>query len=235
MSFYRMTDKRKRDAMIEDLVATRKRIQERNWNERLGNMNYYQAQEQHFAPLIESNAKMAKQITKGLHPIKQEVENLTRNIIKREQSDPYDYEEEEEEESLPRKRRRTLGSSNYGPLAQNMVDRITALDPDVDTSFGINFASDGRTATMGDKVVTIQGDDIIVDNEVYHGTPGLWALITGTRQNQIRGNYTQDEMSQYVKLLIQTHVLFQDLIQIPNDLVPVKVGNGKMYFRVYGR
>ena len=116
---------------------------------------------------------MAKQITKGLHPIKQEVENLTRNIIKQEQSDPDDYEEQEEEESLPRKRRRTLGSSNYGPLAQNMVDRITALDPDVDTSFGINFASDGRTATMGDKVVTIQGDDIIVDNEVYHGTPGL--------------------------------------------------------------
>ena len=26
--------------------------------------------------------------------------------------------------------------------------------------------------------IKIEGDDIIIDYQVYHGTPGLWSLIT---------------------------------------------------------
>ena len=30
---------------------------------------------------------------------------------------------------------------------------------------------------MGDKVIELSGNDIVVDDVAYTGTPGLWALI----------------------------------------------------------
>ena len=31
---------------------------------------------------------------------------------------------------------------------------------------------------IGDKLIDIVGDNIVMDDEVYIGTPGLWSLIT---------------------------------------------------------
>ena len=31
---------------------------------------------------------------------------------------------------------------------------------------------------IGDKLIDIVGNDIVIDHEVYIGTPGLWSLIT---------------------------------------------------------
>ena len=38
MSFYRITDPKKRDAMVADYIATVKRLKQRNLNERLGDL-----------------------------------------------------------------------------------------------------------------------------------------------------------------------------------------------------
>jgi len=85
-------------------------------------------------------------------------------------------------------------------------------NPDVDTSFGIYFSEDGHTK-MGNKIVKIVGDNLIVDNDVYTGTKGLWTLITGATKKQI-GNigekYNEADVYQYIKLLQQISALHQN-------------------------
>ena len=196
MSFYRISDPKKRDAIVEEYIATVKRVKERNLKERMGDTYRRQEMERHWQPVVQSNEKMMKAITKDLKPIKTEVEDINRHI------------KGEEEEEPPRKIRR-ISDAYEGLLAQQFKNKILSKDPDVDTTYGIRFLLDGRTA-MGDKIVTIQNDNIVVSNEVYDGTPGLWALITGVKENQIKDEFTQDDLDEYEKLLKHTNVLYRD-------------------------
>ena len=202
MSFYRIDDTKKRDAMIEDYVATAKRLREKSLLERAGEFRFQKDMERHFQPVVQSNEKMLKELTKHLKPIKEEVESL-KDYVK----------QEEDEEELPRKRHRTgTEYDGYGPLARAFKAKVLANDPDVDLSFGIRFLPDGRTV-MGHTNVTISGDDLIVGSEVYHGTPGLWNLITGLRADQLtksENNWNDDDLKSYYHLVNQTRVLHQD-------------------------
>ena len=203
MSFYRIDDPKKRDAMIEESIATAKRLRERSLDEKKGEFRFRKDMERHFQPVVQSNEKMLKELTKHLKPIKEEVESLK----------DYVKQEEEEDEELPHKRRRVGNEyDGYGPLASAFKAKVLANDPDIDLSFGIRFLPDGRTK-MGDKIVTISGDDLIVDHEVYDGTPGLWGLITGLRADQLtksENNWNDDDLKSYYNLVNQTHVLHQD-------------------------
>ena len=127
MSFYKITDPDKRDAMVADYTATLKRLKQRNWDERIGNMQREQEWEQQFQPILQSNEEMVEKFTKDLKPIKEEVESLNRYI-------------KPEPEELPRKRRWIEET-----VAEAWRDRILSQDPDVDTSFGIYFV-DGKPA-----------------------------------------------------------------------------------------
>lgn len=183
--------------MVEDYIATMKRIKERNLKERQGDMYRRDEMERHWEPIVQSNEKMMKEITKDLKPIKMEVENLNRNI-------------KEEEEEPPRKIRRFTNPDGYGPLARQFKNNVLSKDPDVDTTYGIHFLDDGKTA-MGNKYVIIDMDDIILGDEVYHGTPGLWTLITAVKKNQIEAVFiTPDDLDAYKKLLKHTNTLYRN-------------------------
>ena len=82
MSFYRIEDPRKRDALVEDYVATMKRIRERAKKERMGDTYHRQELEQHFVPVVKSDEIMAEEIAKALKPIRQEGEKLNKQYIK---------------------------------------------------------------------------------------------------------------------------------------------------------
>ena len=80
MSFYKITDPDKRDAMVADYTATLKRLKQRNLNERIGNTQRGQEWKQQFQPILQSNEELLEKITKDLKPIKGEVESLHRYI-----------------------------------------------------------------------------------------------------------------------------------------------------------
>ena len=96
----------------------------------------------------------------------------------------------------------------YGTLSREWKRKVLSHNPDVDLSFGIRFEGDGNTY-MGDKLVEIHNDDLIVDNELYEGTPGLWNLITGKNAEDLEydKSYTSNDLMQYYKLIRQTNVL----------------------------
>ena len=59
---------------------------------------------------------------------------------------------------------------------------------------------------IGDKDVHfLAGDDFQIGNRIYHGTPGLYELITFKDPLQ----YTEDDLANYASIVKQTHVLYQ--------------------------
>ena len=55
---------------------------------------------------------------------------------------------------------------------------------------------------MGNKIVNVKNNDIIVDDVVYEGTPGLWSLV----MEAVPKKYTQEDMENYKRLVEQTDV-----------------------------
>ena len=177
MSSFMDMDPLKQDAMVNDYVAIVKRIQKRNLEDRLGGLYRQRELKEHFQPVVKSQEKMSKEITRSLIPLRETILNL---------KDKDEDEDEEENEELPLKRTRLnedYESAGYGPLARKFKIKILMRDHDVDTSFGIYFSEEGHTK-MGNKIVKIVGDNLIVDNDVYTGTKGLWTLITGATKKQ---------------------------------------------------
>ena len=113
-----------------------------------------------------------------------------------------------------------IAKEEHGPLTTEIRHKILARDPDVDTTFGIYFSQTGD-AFIGSKAVTIQDDDIVIGNEVYHGTGGLWRLVMGVREDQIGSigvDFTEADLQEYVRLLRQTNVLHRNFD--PNESHP---------------
>ena len=96
-----------------------------------------------------------------------------------------------------------IAKKEHGPLTTEIKHKILPRDPDVDTTFGIYFSQTGD-AFIGSKAVTIQDDDIVIGNEVYHGTDGLWRLIMGVREEQIGYigvDFTEEDLQEYIRFL----------------------------------
>ncbi len=193
-SFWNIKNHEKRDAMVEDYIATVKRIQQRSENEKLGSLAQRTLLEETYRPIVRSQEKASKEIVKGLVPIKDEIANLRENL---------------EERSHGKRKIRRLGSEfdGYGPLATNFKRRTMAGDPTLDRSFGIRYLLNGQTV-IGKTPVTIQGDNIVVGDLIFKGTPGLWALVTDTKEEQIKeAEPSKRELEEYTALMYQTGAL----------------------------
>ena len=81
-------DPTKRDEFVKDYVATFKRIQKRNLEDRLGGLHRQGDLEVHFQPVVKNQEKMAKAITKSLIPLRETVLNLKDEDEEQNVSDP---------------------------------------------------------------------------------------------------------------------------------------------------
>ena len=71
-----------------------------------------------------------------------------------------------------------------------------------DMTFGIRYES--GIPMIGNKEIKIDGYDIIVDGSRYHGTSGLWSLVTEGDPDGYESDYCW-----YTDLLYQTNALYQ--------------------------
>ena len=62
---------------------------------------------------------------------------------------------------------------------------------------------------IGNKQVTIVDNNIMVEDEVFKGTPGLWELITSSRDPD-KNIYTGKDYENYSKLMKKTNALYQN-------------------------
>jgi hypothetical protein len=85
-----------------------------------------------------------------------------------------------------------------GPIAKTFLSYAFKSGSEYDKAYGIKF--DGKNAMLGDKIVSIQDNDLGIGNKVYEGTVGLWELLT--KQNP--ENYEQKDVENYIRIISQT-------------------------------
>lgn len=194
MSFLNITDPKRRDELVREYAKTVKTIQDRNLNTRLHNTIDEKNLEKMFLPVVKANESVSSTITKELTPLKRDLESLTDSIKK---NPPTKSEKKDD------------GDSDDSSAEDNNIIAayyLAAKRKGKDTVYGIHVNPAGKLQ-MGDKVVFIQENNIIVDNTIYPGTEGLWTLVMDTKPN--RTLYTEKDLKYYIKLLHHTSVIFE--------------------------
>ena len=182
MSFYSIKDRDARDRTIAEYIALKKKIIKRNEDEHAGNLDRYRELEETYKPIVESHAQMTRDVVDQIQPI---TEKLT-------------IKQEEERPKIGVKRRMV---TKNGSITEKFIQRYMQGDATLDKSFGLRY--ENNNFKIGNKTVQFQGNNIVIDREVYVGTPGLWSLIVDERPK----GYDANDFERYKELLHETSAL----------------------------
>ena len=213
MSFIKVKDPRKREELIRDFIETRKRIKDNFVAKKVGEIEYQTGLTKLFKPVTETQKATAKEITDAqkataekitqeLLPIKEGLEKLPSVTFP-----AYPAVEMTKEEII-----------NLEPIAVNALMSLSSKEG-IDRTFGIH-KKDGKYH-IGNKPITIKGNNIIIEDNEYEGTKGLWELIIFKEPD----NYTEDDYLNYINLLVQTNTIYQG--NNPNNTNPKSSDSNK--------
>ena len=201
MSFIKVTDPRKREALIRDFIETRKRIKDNFVARKVGESDYQTGLTKLFKPVTETQKATTKEITEAqkataekftqeLLPIKEGIEELPTKLFRK---------------IFPSIEFKASDIINLGPLAVDAL--LTAFtNKKIDITFGI-YAKDGGFY-IGNKPIIIEDNDIKVDNIIFEGTSGFWELVTSKDPNS--DNYTEEDLNKYRQLVILTNTTYRN-------------------------
>lgn len=182
MSFLKINDPEKRDFIVQEFLKTKGNIQRSNLARRVGELDTQRDLSTFFKPVLGSQ----KNIIDELKPIRDDIRNIPKAIAY-----PQFPGIEAPEET-----------TYLGPIAEKYLRKFTSKT-DVDKTFGL-YDNHG-VFYIGNKQADIIGDNIIVGDHEYRGTPGLWELlISKTPDDQI---YTGEDFENYAKIMISTNAM----------------------------
>ena len=241
MSFLKIDDPLKRDAIVKEYLELKKKIRSNLLSERIGESQLQTDLSKFYRPITETQKATTREITEGLRPISEGLENIRRDVrdipgtisseiaikkyekeLEEEEKKKKELEEKAEEERKYIPSPETLGETAYNYLHGKEYKNI-------DVSFGIHLGDNGkyymgaqksphsdRYRLNAGKMLTIGFNNIIVDGEKFRGTTGLWELIMKAEPD--REKYEQKDLKEYGKLLIKTNALHHDFN--PNNSYP---------------
>ena len=221
MSFLKISDPAKRDLMVKEYLELKKNILDNLLSERTGEQQLQTDLSKFYRPITETQKATTKEITEGLKPIREGIEKLPQAItfpptqpIGEASGEEEEYEEEEEDELIDE-------------IAKKYLNR-----PNTDKTFRVRKIGDHHY--IGDKHVIIKDDDIIVGNDRFIGTPGLWGLITSKNLDKV--DYDKMDKADYENLMIKTNALHRDNNKKKNPTTKaVGVINGMNYLAPCGK
>ena len=228
MSFLKISNPLKRDAIVKEYLELKKNIRDNLLSERIGEQQLQTDLSKFYRPITETQKAtarditeaqkaVAREITEGLRPIREGIEKLPEAIVfptiqpLGEASGEEKKEEEKEEE------KQIISPETLGEIAYDYLHGKKLYNRD--KTFGIHLGGDGfyHMGAMKDtdgehkgnrKILTIAHNNIIVDNEKFRGTPGLWELIMENEPNP--KNYTKEDYDNYSNLLFKTNALLHN-------------------------
>ena len=200
MSFLKISDPTKRDQTVKEYLELKKNIRDNLLSERTGEQQLQTELTKFYRPITESQKATAREITEGLKPIREGIENLPQAMQpigeasgktfreEKEKEEPEEYEEEEDEELV-------------GEIAYMYLNK-----PFHDKTFGVR--KEGSRHFIGDQHVIIQDNGIILtrNDERFQGTPGLWELITSKNPKY----FTDKDYNEYKGIMLLTNALYRD-------------------------
>ena len=248
MSFLKINDPLKRDAIVKEYLELKNRIRGNLLSERIGESQLQTDLSKFYRPITETQKATTREITEGLRPISEGLENIRRDVrdipgtisseiaIKK-----YEKELEEEEKKKKELAEKAEEERKYIPSPETLGE--TAYNylhgkeyKNIDVSFGIHLGDNGkyymgaqksphsdRYRLNAGKMLTIGYNNIYVDGEKFTGTPGLWELIMKAEPDS--EIYKQNDLKEYGKLLIKTNALHHDFN--PNNPHPRSSGGHK--------
>ena len=181
MSFLKISDPVKRDSIVKEYLELKKNIRDNLLSERTGEQQLQTSLSKFYRPITETQKATTREITEGLKPIKEGIEKLPEAI--------QSIGEATEEASLP----------NLGEIAEEYLK-----DPDRDKTFGIRNVE--GLYYIGNKQATIVNNNIMVGNEKFKGTPGLWELLMSKKP----AYFDENDYNEYSKLMVKTNALHND-------------------------
>ena len=194
MSFLDIKDPKKRDSIVADYLATVKRLQHRDINERAQDLVRQDDLNQMFEPVVKSTGKSTDAITKELVPIREEMKTLNKRLVDT---------TEKMKDAITMKQQQSTDDHTPNVLEQYLLkyggSRV------LDKYFAIQRVGDNKYE-MGTKAAAIdENSDIIVDGVKYDGTTGLWALIM--MNDPPESSYTSNDLRMYKDFVYRTNVM----------------------------
>ena len=192
MSFLKINDPLKRDAIVKEYLELKKKIRSNFLSERIGEQQLQTDLSKFYKPITETQKATAREITEELKPIKEGIEKLPeaiRPLRKEEEEEEEEEEEHEEDEEL-------VGEIAYYHL--NVPDR--------DKDFGIYKKGDHHY--IGKEHVIVNNNDIYLKKigQTFTGTEGLWELLT----SKYPQSFTDEDYNDYEDLMVITNALHRN-------------------------
>jgi len=195
MSFLKISDPAKREIMVQEFLKTRQNIQQNNLAERVGDMESQRDLSKFFKPLTtvqekaaHQAASMTKDILAELKPLRQGIQDIPKAITFPQLPDAEGPKDD------------VIGANFIGPIAEQYLRKFVSKDG-VDKTYGL-YDRQGKFY-IGDKQVNVIEDKIVVGDDEYHGTPGLWELLVS--QTPDGDIYTEEDYNNYAKIMIKTN------------------------------
>ena len=202
MSFIKVTNPKKREAVIKDFIETRKRIKDNFVAKKVGEIEYQRGLTKLFKPVTETQKATAKEITEAqkeavqkitgeLLPIKESLESLPEVITS---------------PALQAIEKFNKRIQEYGPIATENLKKYVTPGVGGDLNSGIYF-KEGEGEYIGSEPIKIVDNDIIVKDIKFEGTPGLWKLITSKNIPDI-SEYRAEDLYNYIYIMANTNTAY---------------------------
>ena len=201
MSFLKISDPLKRDAIVKEYLELKKKIRDNFLSERIGEQQLQTDLSKYYRPITETQKATTREITEGLKPIREGIEKLPEVMqpLGKATEEEEEEEDEEEEEKL----------MGLGEIAKEYLKR-----PNTDETFGIR--NEKGLSYIGNKQIIIVNNNIIVDDRKFKGTRGLWELLMSKNPNTL--HIDDNDYNEYSKLMVKTNALHKDYN--PNNPYP---------------
>ena len=237
MSFLKINDPLKRDAIVKEYLELKKKIRSNFLSERVGEQQLQTDLSKFYKPITETQKATTREITEGLKPVREGLETIRKEVhdipgivsdmeaVKKYGQEKQKEEEDEEEEEKEKEKEEEKSPEALGKTAYKYIHGEEPYDRD--KTFGIHLGTDGNYhmgAEQGKdgvyrgniKMITIAYNNIYVDGEKFTGTPGLWKLIMEKEPNP--KEYTKEDLKRYGDLLFKTNAMYQNFD--PNNPYP---------------
>ena len=208
MSFLKISDPLKRDAIVKEYLELKKNIRDNLLSERIGELQLQTDLSKFYKPITETQKATTREITEELKPIKEGIEKLPEAIQPlRKATEEEKEEKEEDDEEL------------IGEIAKDYLNMEFR-----DKKFGIRKEKGHHY--IGNKHVIIKNNDIIIakTGEKLDGTRGLWELIMSKDPQ----NFNDMDYDNYRYLITMSNVLHRG--DNPKNPYPKASGSHKWTF-----
>ena len=179
MSFLDIKDPKKRVAIVSDYLATVKRLQQKNLNEKAQDLVRRDDIELALEPVVRSAGQSTEAITKELIPIKDEIK-APNERLETQENDREKHQQEQEEESKDESQPNIV-QVYYQKVPREKLDKY------------FDVIMEGGRYKMGDKYVHVKGSR----------SPGLWSLIMKIHPTA----YSREDLITYRDVILHTNAM----------------------------